>query len=411
MTTQLRALRPVLPILLGAAIMLSLSMGIRQSLGILAPALTRDVAISMADFTLAIAVLNLAWGALQAVSGALTVRWGYRPILLAGVSLYILGLVLLSTAQGLLGIILGVGICIGASMSATGTALVMSISSRAVSPAVRSVVLGIVSAIGSLGAMFAAPFGQVLLQEYGWRAGAAGFVVLSLAMLPAAWFASRIDAIPLPKAKDGEIGDMPVSQVIKTAFKHPPFLVLTGAYGICGMQLVFLLTHLPTYLEICGMDPMLSAQALGVIGAFNILGSLFFGWAGGRWNKLVVLGMLYIARSTVIGYYFITPPSAESTLMFAAMMGFLWLGVSPLIAGSIADMFGLRWQPMIQGVAFVSHQMGSCLGALGGGLALTMLGSYTLAWQIGISLGISGGLIQIAFAMAFPPRAPMPQPA
>ena len=286
--SQLRALRPVLPVLFGAAIMLSLSMGIRQSLGILAPALTRDIAISMADFTMAIAVLNLVWGALQALAGALAVRWGYRPILLCGAILYVIGLSLLTTTQGLPGIILGVGLCIGASMACTGTALVMSIASRAVSPVVRSIILGIVSAIGSLGAMFAAPLGQTLLQEYGRRAGAGGFAVLALAMIPAAWFASRIDAIPLPKPKFGDIGDTTFRKAIGIAFSHPPFLVLTGAYGICGMQLVFLLTHLPSYLEICGMDPMLSAQALGVIGAFNILGSLFFGWAGGRWNKLVL---------------------------------------------------------------------------------------------------------------------------
>lgn len=411
MPTHIAALRPVLPILAGAAILLSLSMGIRQSLGILAPAITRDIAISMADFTLAIAVLNLAWGLLQAAAGALAVKHGYRPVLLCGALLYIAGLILLTTTSGLAGIVIGVGLCIGASMSCTGTALIMSISSRAVSPATRSVVLGVVSAIGSLGAMFAAPFGQTLLQDYGWRAGAAGFVALALGMIPAAWYASRIDRIPLPPTNAGEIGDMTARKAIRTAFRHPPFIVLTSAYGICGMQLVFLLTHLPSYLALCGMDPMLSAQALGMIGAFNVLGSLFFGWAGGRWNKLVVLGMLYIARSCVIGYYFVTPPTPESTLMFAAMMGFLWLGVSPLIAGSIAEMFGLRWQPVIQGVAFISHQTGSCLGAFGGGLVLTMLGSYTLAWQIGVSLGITGGLIQIAFALTYPPRPPIAVPA
>lgn len=411
MIGQLRDMRPVWPILLGASVMLSLAMGIRQSLGILAPTLTKDIAISMADFTLAIAVLNLAWGLLQAVAGGLVVRWGYRPILMVGAVLYVIGLIFIATAQGLIGLIIGAGLCVGASMACTGMAMAMAISSRAAPPAIRSTVLGIVSAVGSLGAMFAAPLGQLLLQDYGWRAGAAGFVVLSLVMLPSAWFASRIDSVPLPKPKDSDIGNVPVSEVLSKAFQHAPFIVLTCAYFICGMQLVFLLTHLPSYLALCGLDPMLSAQALGLIGAFNIAGSLFFGWAGGRWNKLVVLGMLYIARSIVIGWYFVTPATPQSTLLFAGLMGFLWLGVSPLIAGSIGEMFGLRWQPMIQGVAFVSHQLGSCLGAFGGGLVYTMLGSYTLAWQVGVSLGITGGLIQIAFALMFPPRPPVAVPA
>jgi len=188
---HLRAMRPVWPVLLGASIMLSLAMGIRQSLGILAPALTKDLAISMADFTLAIAVLNLCWGLLQAVAGGLVVRWGYRPILMAGAVLYVVGLVFIATAQGLIGLIIGAGICVGSSMACTGMAMAMAISSRAAPPAIRSTILGVVSALGSLGAMFAAPLGQLLLQDHGWRAGALGFVALSLAMLPSAWFASR----------------------------------------------------------------------------------------------------------------------------------------------------------------------------------------------------------------------------
>src|SRR6185369_7094910 len=134
------------------------------------------------------------------------------------------------------------------------------------------------------------------------------------------------------------------------------------AYFVCVMQLIFLSTHLPSYLAICGLDPMLSAEALGVIGGFNVLGSLFFGWAGGRWNKLALLGAIYVSRSFVLWAYFIVPPTPATTLAFAAAMGFLWLGVGPLVAGAVAEMFGLRWQAMIQGVAFMSHQLGSFLG-------------------------------------------------
>jgi predicted MFS family arabinose efflux permease len=148
------------------------------------------------------------------------------------------------------------------------------------------------------------------------------------------------------------------------------------AYFVCGMQLVFLTTHLPSYLDLCGMDPMLSAQALGMIGAFNVLGSLFFGWAGGRWNKQVLLGLIYTARSLVLAWYFTSPPTPQGTLVFAGIMGFLWLGVAPLVSGWIADTFGLRWQAMLGGVAFVCHQIGSFVGALGGGLIFDMAGSY-----------------------------------
>jgi predicted MFS family arabinose efflux permease len=400
---DLRALRPVFPILLGAALMLSLSLGLRQSLGLFAPQLTRDLAISMSDFTLAIAIQNLAWGLLQAVAGALVVKHGYRPLMVGGAVLYVCGLVLLATAQGLFSVIIGAGICMGVAMSCTASALANSVASRAVPAHVRSIVLGMVTAFGSLGAMIAAPFGQGLAEAFGWRAGAIGFVILALGMIPAAWFASRIDKIPLPPAAWHEIGNATVRQALRSAAGHLPFVVMTCAYFVCGMQLVFLTTHLPSYLALCGMDPMLSAQALGTIGAFNILGSLFFGWAGQRWNKLALLGGLYITRSIVLSFYFIAPPTPTTTLLFAGIMGFLWLGVSPLTAGAIAEMFGLRWQPMIQGIAFVSHQMGSTLGALGGGLLYDALGSYTLAWQIGVSLGMTAGIVQVAFALWRPP--------
>jgi predicted MFS family arabinose efflux permease len=188
--------------------------------------------------------------------------------------------------------------------------------------------------------------------------------------------------------------------------KDVRFLIMAAAFFVCGMQLIFLTTHLPTYLAICGMDPMLSAKALGLIGGFNVLGSLFFGWAGGKWNKLMLLGSIYIARSLVLGWYFMLPPTPDSTLLFAGLMGFLWLGVSPLVAGAVAEMFGLRWQAMIQGVAFVSHQIGSFMGAYGGGVLFDMLGSYNLAWQIGVTVGLTAGVAQIisGFAMPSKPR-------
>jgi len=151
---------------------------------------------------------------------------------------------------------------------------------------------------------------------------------------------------------------------------------------------------------------MLSAQALGVIGGFNVLGSLFFGWAGGRWNKQVLLGAIYSLRSVVLAGYFIAPPTTASTLLFAALMGFLWLGVAPLVSGSVAEMFGLRWQAMIQGLAFFSHQLGSFLGAYGGGVLYDALGSYEVAWRFGVALGLAAGLVQIGVALWRPGAPP-----
>lgn len=403
----LQVLRPALPILIGASVMLTLSMGLRQSLGIFMQPLTHDIGISVSDFTLAVAVQNLAWGFLQPLAGAMTVRYGFRSIMMAGALLYMAGLVLMASAHGIVSIMIGGGIFIGASLACTATAIGMSVATRAVPETVRSTVLGIVSAAGSLGALLSAPIGQVLSDGFGWRVGLSGFVVLAAIMVPAAWFAGRVDKIPLPRSSTSEeIEDASALTAAKTAFSNASFVVMSCAFMVCGMQLVFLTTHLPSYLAICGLDPMLSAQTLGMIGGFNVLGSLFFGWAGQRWNKLALLGTIYILRSLTLAWYFMLPATPISTLLFGAIMGFLWLGVSPLAAGAIAEMFGLRWQAMIQGLSFMVHQLGSFLGAYGGGLLYDALGSYTLAWRIGVALGLAGGIIQVTFALIRPSRPP-----
>jgi predicted MFS family arabinose efflux permease len=399
-------LRPALPILLGTATMLSLSMGIRQSFGLVMPPLTRDIAVSVSDFALAMSVQNLAWGFLQPVAGAWAVRLGFRPVMLAGSVLYAVGLLLFASAQGLLGVMLGAGLLIGLALACTASAIALSVGSRAVPARSRSMILGAITASGSLGALLSAPLGQALITNFDWRAGVLGFLVLALGMLPAAWIAGRIDRHALPPADANQIGQASSKAALCSALTNAPFLVMTGAYFVCGMQLLFITTHLPSYLAICGMDPTLSAEALGAIGLFNVFGGLFFGWAGGRWSKLGLLGGIYIARSIVLGWYFMLPPTPDTTLVFASLMGFLWLGVGPLVAGSVAEMFGLRWQAMIQGVAFMSHQFGSFLGAFGGGLLFDSLGSYDLAWRLGVALGLAAGIVQVSFALLRPPPRP-----
>jgi predicted MFS family arabinose efflux permease len=403
----LQLLRPTLPILIGASLMLTLSMGLRQSLGIFMQPLTHDVGISVSDFTLAIAIQNLAWGFLQPIAGAMTARYGFRAIMVAGAMFYIAGLSLMASAHGFVSVLLGGGLLIGVSLACTAAAIAMSVAARAVPASVRSTVMGMVSGAGSLGALLSAPLGQILNEGYGWRTGLAGFVILSLALIPAAWFAGGVDKIPLPKPTSDDIGNNSAGVAVKLAFGNASFVVMTCAYFVCGMQLVFLTTHLPSYLAICGLDPMLSAQTLGMIGGFNVLGSLFFGWAGQRWNKLALLGGIYIFRSIALGWYFMLPATPASTLLFGAIMGFLWMGVGPLVAGAVAEMFGLKWQAMIQGLAFMSHQLGSFLGAYGGGLIYDHLGSYDMAWRIGVALGLAGGIIQVAFALVRPSEPPL----
>ncbi|MEE2957241.1 MAG: MFS transporter, partial [Pseudomonadota bacterium] len=172
-------------------------------------------------------------------------------------------------------------------------------------------------------------------------------------------------------------------------------VTMAVAYFVCGLQLIFIAVHLPAYLEICGQTPELSAQALAVIGGFNAVGCYLLGWMGGKFPKHVLLGVVYILRSGFIVVYFMIPATPTTTLVFAAVMGLLWLGVAPLVTGLVSQIFGLRYVATLTGVAFFCHQTGSFVGAWGGGLIFDAMGSYDLAWQIGVAIGITAGIAQI----------------
>jgi len=377
-------------ILIGAAMMMTVAMGMRQSLGLFIGPVTHDLALTTADFTFAVAIQNISWGASQALVGAFADRRGSRPVMMAGAVVYALGLAVMLMAHGLVALAISGGL-IGIALSCTASSLAMSATARAVPESRRSATLGLVSAVGSLGTLVIAPMTQATLSGTGWRVGVALFVVLTLSlMLPAAFMAGGADKLP---ARSG--GNVSMKEVLGQAMRHRGFLVMSGAYFVCGLQLVFLTTHLPSYLALCGMDPMLSAEALATIGGVNCIGSWLFGWLGGKYPKHILLGLLYILRSIALFAYFVVPPTPSSTLMFAAAMGMLWMGVMPLTSGLVAEMFGTRYMATLLGISFMVHQAGSFLGAWGGGLIYDAMGSYDRAWQIGVTVGVLAGAVQI----------------
>ncbi|MBV8889135.1 MAG: MFS transporter [Alphaproteobacteria bacterium] len=387
--TVREAVRQRRTILIGAAVLLSLGMGIRQSLGLFLTPVTRDLAVAASDYTFAVAIQNIVWGLSQAPVGALADRFGLRLTMMGGAAIYAIGLSVMAAAGGAAALVVSGGF-IGVALSCTASSLAMTACARAVTEERRSKMLGIVSAAGSLGTLIVPLATQTLLAHQVWRIGVLFFLLLAIGMLPAAFCAGGADHMP---ARSGPRTTM--REMIGRAARHRPFLVMSGAYFVCGLNLVFLTTHLPTYLAICGQDPMLSAEALSVIGGMNCLGSLLAGWLGARYPKHILLGLLYILRAIVFTAYFALPPTPASTLVFAAAMGMLWLSVAPLVSGLVAEMFGTRYMATLLGIAFVMHQVGSSLGAWGGGLIYDWLGSYERAWQIGVLVGFSAGIVQI----------------
>jgi predicted MFS family arabinose efflux permease len=379
-------------ILGGAALMLSLAMGMRQSFGLLQPHMIREIGITAADFSLAIAIQNIVWGATQPFMGIVADRYGARPVTLLGVVIYALGLAFAMTATSAWSITLGMGLCVGLALSCTASNMAMSVTAKAVSPAQRSLAMGSVSALGSLGLTLASPMAQHLIASAGWETALIGFLGLACVMVPAAWMAGRADRIEVP----APLGvPQTVTEAIREALGHRGYVVLAIAFFVCGLQLVFITTHLPTYLDICGIDPSIGSTALALVGLFNVMGSYLFGWLGGLYSKRFLLGGIYVLRSAIIAAYFVVPPTPTSTLVFAAAMGTLWLGVVPLVSGLVIHLFGLRYMATLSGVAFMSHQIGSFIGAWGGGLIYSRLGSYDLAWQGAVAIGLAAGLFQM----------------
>ena len=388
-------------ILIGCAVLLSIGMGLRQSIGLFLTPVTRDLALTAADFTLTIAIQNIVWGLSQAPAGAIADRFGVRVTLVAGTVIYIAGFATMAAADGEMALIVS-SVLIGIALSCTASSLALAACARAVPGQSRSKMLGVVAAVGSLGTLIVPLATQVVLKYYAWQIGALFFAALAAAMLPAAFWAGASDKLPVMVAE----AKTTMRDTLAQALRHRGFLVMSGAYFVCGLNLVFLTTHLPAYLEICGQDPMLSAEALAVIGAVNCVGALLAGWLGGRYPKHVVLGWLYILRSVAFAGYFVGPPTATNTLVFAAVMGLLWFpGVWPLLSGLVAEMFGTRYMATLLGISFVVHQVGASLGAWGGGIILDATGSYDDAWKIGVLVGFAAGIVQIfAGGPVRPPR-------
>jgi predicted MFS family arabinose efflux permease len=376
----------------GAALMMTLAMGIRQNLGLFQAPASRELGIAISDFALAISIQQVAWGVSQPFVGVLADKYGTRWVTIAGSLIYALGVLLTATATSTLPIVIGAGVMIGLALACTTTGIAANIAARVVAPHHRTLAFGIVSAAGSIGTMLTAPIAAYFINHDGWRAGLWAFLILALAMLPAAFVGSQADRLPNSRMADR---NLTLLGALDEARRHTGYVVMSLAFFVCGLQLVFLTTHLPTYLAQCGMDASYSALVLMLIGGFNVLSSWLFGWLGDRYPKRLLLGGTYLLRSAALAAFFMYPPTPLSVVLFGAVMGTLWLGVIPLVNGLVVQMFGLRFLSTLTGIAFLSHQAGSFLGAWGGGYLFDLMGSYDLAWKIGVFIGVIAGTLQL----------------
>jgi predicted MFS family arabinose efflux permease len=385
--------RAMILLLILSGSIISICMGLRQSLGLFMRPMALDAGISAASFGFAIALQNIVWGLSQPFVGALADRHGPRPVLVCTAILYALGMALMVYARGELGLDFA-GFLLGIGTAGTAFGVLTGVVTRATPPEKRSQTVGIVAACGSLGTMLLAPIGQSLINAYGWQVAMFAYAGIASSMvllsLPIKGLAIQLNAAPIPGAPKPQ----PLGEALRQAIGHRGYLFMTLAFFACGFQLVFLTTHLPAYLQLCGVAPGVSATALGLIGLFNAIGTYGFGLLGARYSQKHLLAMIYLLRTLFIIAFLSVPISATTTLVFAAAMGTLWLGVSPLVTGILSRVFGLQHFGTLYGVVFFSHQVGSFFGAWMGGLVFARFGNYNFAWGALIVIGFAAFTLQ-----------------
>jgi MFS family permease len=384
-----RTVAVALPIVVVAGCLISLlSFGPRSIMGLFLTPMTEARGWSREIFALSIAIQNIMWGIGQPFAGALADRYGSGRVLAGGGLVYAAGLVVMAWAPDPLWLNISAGVMIGLGLSAASFSIVLAAFGRRVPPEKRSMVFGLGAAAGSMGQFIFAPFGQTLIQGFGWSQA---LVILSVLML-----AIPLLAIPLAGRPGGgghAIREQTFGQALGEAFAHRSYLLLTAGFFVCGFHLAFVTTHLPPYIVDKGLDPRIGAWALAAIGFFNIFGSLASGWIGQNYSKPIALSLIYLARAIAIALFVLFPTTPASVLIFASVLGLLWLSTVPLTSGLVAVMFGPKYMGMLMGIVFLSHQIGSFLGVWLGGRLYDQTGSYDVVWWIGVALGVFAAVV------------------
>lgn len=379
-------LRRTLVVLIAGSIIAMVAVGMRHSFGLFLDPIARELpAIDRESFGFAVALQNLVWGLAQPFAGMIADRYGTFRVVFVGGALYALGLLSAALSSTALGLTIGLGVFVGMGLSATTYAVVLGAVGRHFPPERRSTALGIASLGGSIGIFLSVPLTLSLIEKLGWSAA-----LISLAMI--AWVICLL-APPLAGRPEARGLEQSMGAAIGEALRHRGFVLLLLGFFVCGFQLAFIGIHLPAYLLDRDMDVWLGGAALAMIGATNIVGTLACGALGDRFSKKDLLAILYLVRATVVAAYVLVPPSASTTLVFAALMGFTWLGTVPLTSGIVAQVFGPRYLATLVGIVFLMHQLGSFLGAWLGGYAFERWGSYDVVWWTVVLLGLIAALL------------------
>lgn len=390
------------PVLIVGCIIMLVSFAIRASFGVFQIPIAEDFGWLRADFSLAIAIQNLAWGIGQPIFGAIAEKIGDRKAIVMGALLYAAGLVMSSFATTPLEHQL-LEIAVGFGIAGTGFGVILAVVGRASSPQHRSMSLAIATAAGSAGQVVGAPVAEWLLSMMVWQqvflifAAAILMVLLSLPMMRA------------PAANKAELEES-MGTILIRALRDPSYALIFLGFFSCGYQLAFITAHFPAMVtEMCGpiadgsllaaigisSTSALGAVSIAVIGLANIVGTLTAGWAGNHFQKKYLLAGIYTARAIVSALFIAFPITPATVLIFSVLMGALWLATVPLTSGLVAHLYGIRYMGTLYGIVFFSHQLGSFMGVWLGGRLYDVTGDYTMVWWIGVGVGVFSAIVHL----------------
>ncbi|MDO5705862.1 MAG: MFS transporter [Paracoccus sp. (in: a-proteobacteria)] len=401
------------PILIGGSLILLINFAMRASFGMFQIPISAEFGWPRVEFSMAIAIQNLAWGIGQPIFGALAERFGDKLAIVLGAILYSAGLILTAFAttpatMQLLEVMVGFGI------AGTGFGVILAVVGRASSDENRSLALGIATAAGSAGQVFGAPMAEILLQFYPWQTV---FIIFGVMVLACLLFLPMLGSTR--PATRSELEES-MGAVVMRAFRDPSYLMIFAGFFSCGYQLAFITAHFPAMVEeMCGpiapggmlaslgitTTSRLGAIAIALIGIANIAGSIFAGWLGKRYTRKYLLAGIYTLRTLASAAFILMPITPASVVIFSLFMGGLWLATVPLTSGLVAYIYGLRYMGTLYGFVFLSHQIGSFLGVWLGGWLYDVYGDYTLVWWVGVGVGAFSALIHLPIREA-PSRLP-----
>jgi len=390
------------PVLIGGSLILLISFAIRSTFGLFQIPIADQFMWARSEFSMAIAIQNLAWGIGTPIFSAFAEKFGDRKAITLGLILYALGIFISSTASSpeahqILNVLIGFGI------AGSGFGPILAVVGRTASPEKRSLALGVTTAAGSAGQVVGPPFAAALLDIMPWSSVFVIFAIISIL---------TIVLVPLLKTNrivsKKEIEEN-LSDVLKEAFKDPTYIMLFLGFFSCGFQLAFITAHFPAFIAeasspivqgslisvVCNSVASLGALSIALIGLFNILGSITAGAMGKYFTKKYLLSIIYTGRTIAAIAFIMLPITPTSVVIFSIVMGSLWLATVPLTSGIIGYIYGLKFMGTLYGIVFLSHQIGSFVGVWLGGLFYDIYGSYNLVWWVGIGVGTFSAIIHL----------------